>query len=132
MKLDSDQLSVKIAEILDSLPDAYQVVLILYDEFGMSIEEVAEFLEESIPVIKFRIKNAEKLFRNEMAKYIEIEDNYYKRDGIKFGSDFELLPDPEVRELVRAGKKLNTDELDRKTYEGLKALGYDGPPLGRK
>lgn len=54
---------------IDELPDHYRAVLVLRDVEGLSTEQVAEVLGESIPTVKSRLHRARMALREELTRH---------------------------------------------------------------
>jgi len=53
---------------IDALPEQYRAVLVLRDIEGLSNEEVAEALGESVSAIKSRVHRGRMAFREELTR----------------------------------------------------------------
>ena len=60
---------------IDELPDHYRAVLVLRDVEGLSNEEVAEALGESVPTVKSRLHRARMALREQLARHHGSEKN---------------------------------------------------------
>ena len=56
---------------VDSLPDHYRAVLVLRDVEGLSIEEVAEALGESVATVKSRLHRARMALREQLTRHLQ-------------------------------------------------------------
>jgi RNA polymerase sigma-70 factor (ECF subfamily) len=54
----ADEMNKCVRQVLDSLPDAYRVALILHDLEGLTLEQTAEISECSLASVKIRIHRA--------------------------------------------------------------------------
>lgn len=59
-----------LSRAIDGLPDQYRAVLILRDVEGLSNEEVAEVVGETIPAVKSRLHRARMVLREELTRYL--------------------------------------------------------------
>jgi RNA polymerase sigma-70 factor (ECF subfamily) len=71
----SRETRIAVRRMIASLPDSYRVVLLLRDLEGLSNEETAEILGESVPSVKSRLHRArmalrEEVTRSQMAEYV--------------------------------------------------------------
>jgi RNA polymerase sigma-70 factor (ECF subfamily) len=57
-----------VRRLIDGLPDAYRVVLLLKDVEELSCEEVAEVLGESVPAVKSRLHRARMALREQLTR----------------------------------------------------------------
>jgi len=53
---------------IDALPEHYRAVLVLRDVEGLSNEDVAEILEESVPSVKSRLHRARMVLREQLTR----------------------------------------------------------------
>ena len=71
---EAELLSRETREILhrtiDGLPEAYRTVLVLRDVEGLSNEEVAEAVGDSVPAVKSRIHRARMALREELTRHL--------------------------------------------------------------
>lgn len=71
---EADLLSGETREILsgaiDALPDQYRTVLVLRDIEGLSNEEVAEIVGESVAAVKSRLHRARMALREELTRHL--------------------------------------------------------------
>ena len=71
---EAELLSRETREILhrtiDGLPDAYRAVLVLRDIEGLSNEEVAEAVGDTVPAVKSRIHRARMVLREELTRHL--------------------------------------------------------------
>ena len=71
---EAELLSRETREILhrtiDGLPDAYRTVLILRDIEGLSNEDVAEAVGETVPAVKSRLHRARMVLREELTRHL--------------------------------------------------------------
>jgi len=71
---EADLLSRETREMLsraiDALPDAYQTVLVLRDVEGLSNEEVAEIVGESVAAVKSRLHRARMALREALTRHL--------------------------------------------------------------
>ena len=71
---EADLLTQETREILtkaiDSLPDPYRAVLVLRDIEGLSNEEVAQVVGESVPAVKSRLHRARMALREELTRHL--------------------------------------------------------------
>ena len=71
---EADLLSGETREILsgaiDALPDQYRTVLVLRDIEGLSNEEVAEIVGESVAAVKSRLHRARMTLREELTRHL--------------------------------------------------------------
>lgn len=59
---------------IDELPDHYRAVLVLRDVEGLSNEEVAEALGESVPTVKSRLHRARMALREQLTRHLGSEN----------------------------------------------------------
>lgn len=59
-----------IHRAMNGLPDAYRAVLILRDIEGLSNEEVAEAVGETVPAVKSRLHRARMVLREELTRHL--------------------------------------------------------------
>ncbi|HYL79344.1 MAG TPA: sigma-70 family RNA polymerase sigma factor [Candidatus Acidoferrum sp.] len=59
-----------LIRVIGGLPDQYRAVLILRDVEGLSNEEVAEVVGETIPAVKSRLHRARLVLREELTRYL--------------------------------------------------------------
>jgi RNA polymerase sigma-70 factor (ECF subfamily) len=55
---------------LDALPEHYRAVLVLRDVEGLSNEDVAEILSESVPTVKSRLHRARMVLREQLTRNV--------------------------------------------------------------
>ncbi|HSD50320.1 MAG TPA: sigma-70 family RNA polymerase sigma factor [Candidatus Methylomirabilis sp.] len=71
---EADLLSQETREVLskaiDSLPDQYRAVLVLRDVEGLSSEEVAQVVGDSVPAVKSRLHRARMALREELTRHL--------------------------------------------------------------
>ena len=67
-KLLSRETRAVLNRAIDALPDHYRAVLILRDVEGLSNEEIAEALEESVPTVKSRLHRARIALREQVTR----------------------------------------------------------------
>ena len=71
---EADVLSQETREILskaiDSLPDLYRTVLVLRDVEGLSNEEVAQVVGDSVPAVKSRLHRARMALRETLTRHL--------------------------------------------------------------
>jgi len=71
---EADLLSRETREILsraiDGLPDSYRAVLVLRDIEGLSNEEVAEIVGDSVAAVKSRLHRARMVLREELTRHL--------------------------------------------------------------
>ena len=61
----------KIREAIDALPEETRVVLVMKDIEGLSLKEIGEILELSLPAIKSRLHRARLVLRGVLASYFQ-------------------------------------------------------------
>lgn len=59
-----------LSRAIEGLPDQYRAVLILRDVEGLSNEEVAEVVGETIPAVKSRLHRARMVLREELTRHL--------------------------------------------------------------
>ncbi len=67
----NSELSLKIKQGIDALPDRYKLVLVLRDMEGFSTEETANILSITIQNVKVRLHRARLFLREELKEYYE-------------------------------------------------------------
>ncbi|MDY0082840.1 MAG: sigma factor-like helix-turn-helix DNA-binding protein [Ignavibacteriaceae bacterium] len=68
----------KITEIISSLPYDLRIVIILCDILGSSYDDIADFADVPVGVVRSRLFRARKILFTELQKYLNINDNDYK------------------------------------------------------
>lgn len=66
--LRSQETRAIVNRAIDALPEQYRAVLVLRDIEGLSNEEVAEALGESVPAVKSRVHRGRMAFREELTR----------------------------------------------------------------
>ncbi len=61
----------KIREAIDALPEEMRVVLVMKDVEGLSLKEIGEILELSLPAVKSRLHRARLVLRGVLASYFQ-------------------------------------------------------------
>ena len=69
-KLLSTETRLALNRALDALPDHYRAALVLRDVEGLSNEEVAETLGESVPTVKSRLHRARMALREQVTRFL--------------------------------------------------------------
>ncbi|MBI4588383.1 MAG: sigma-70 family RNA polymerase sigma factor [Candidatus Rokubacteria bacterium] len=64
----SDETRSALNRAIDALPDHYRAVLVLRDVEGLSNEEVAETLDESVATVKSRLHRARMALREQLSR----------------------------------------------------------------
>lgn len=67
----NSELSLKIKQGIDALPDHYKLVLVLRDMEGFSTEETADILSITVQNVKVRLHRARLFLREELKEYYE-------------------------------------------------------------
>jgi RNA polymerase sigma-70 factor, ECF subfamily len=68
------ELGARIRAAVDALPENYRMVLILADYREMSMREISEALDLSVPNVKTRLHRARLTVRQNLAEYLAGED----------------------------------------------------------
>ncbi|MFU8802366.1 MAG: RNA polymerase sigma factor [Bradymonadaceae bacterium] len=68
---ENQELREKIIDAIDQLEPKYQAVFLLKEVEGMSLEEIAEVLELSIPAVKTRLHRARLFLRATLESYLQ-------------------------------------------------------------
>ncbi len=68
--LENKELGGKIREAVAKLPEKYRLVFLLSDVEDLSMKEVGEILNLSIPNVKTRLHRARLFLRSELARYL--------------------------------------------------------------
>lgn len=71
---ENKELGGRIRAAVDALPDNYRTVLVLADYREMSMREIAEALDLTVPNVKTRLHRARLAVRQSLAQYLAGED----------------------------------------------------------
>ena len=66
----NDELGRRIRDAVDALPDGYRTVLVLADYEELSMKEIADALELTVPNVKTRLHRARLAVRERLATYL--------------------------------------------------------------
>ncbi|RME05176.1 MAG: sigma-70 family RNA polymerase sigma factor [Deltaproteobacteria bacterium] len=69
-KFFNKELIEKIEEAVQKLPEGYRLAFLMKDLEGLSLGEISEILEISIPAVKSRIHRSRLFIRDELARYL--------------------------------------------------------------
>ena len=69
-RLFNKELIAKIDEAVQKLPEGYRVAFLMKDLEGLSLNEISEILDISIPAVKSRIHRSRLFIRDELARYL--------------------------------------------------------------
>ena len=71
---ESRELGQRIRETVDGLPDKYRTVLVLADYQQLSMKQIAELLDLTVPNVKTRLHRARLAVRESLADYLSGDD----------------------------------------------------------
>lgn len=71
--LENSELRGLMEEAIDELPPKFRSVFVLKDIEGMSLKEISEMTEMSLPAVKSNLHRARLFLRNRLAEYAERE-----------------------------------------------------------
>lgn len=71
---ENKELGEQIRRAVDNLPENYRMVLVLADYREMSMKEIAEALDLTVPNVKTRLHRARLAVRQQLGKYLAGED----------------------------------------------------------
>jgi RNA polymerase sigma-70 factor (ECF subfamily) len=66
----SEETRTILSRAIDGLPDHYRAVLVLRDIEGLSNEEAAEAIGESVAAVKSRLHRARMVLREELTQHL--------------------------------------------------------------
>ena len=71
--IENSELREKMEEAINALPPKFRSVFVLKDIEGLSLKEIAEMNEMSLPAVKSNLHRARLFLRNRLAEYAEKE-----------------------------------------------------------
>ncbi|RPH90826.1 MAG: sigma-70 family RNA polymerase sigma factor [Calditrichaeota bacterium] len=69
--LENEELRLKMEQAIEMLPPKFKSVFILKDMEGLSLKEISELNDMSLPAVKSNLHRARQFLRNQLAEYTE-------------------------------------------------------------